>query len=430
MFCEKGYPMSEQTPNHTLWTRDFTIITLGSAVSLLGSVLSSFAISIMVLDLTGSTFLYALFNVAYQIPYLVVPLLAGPYLDRVSRKKAIYCLDFISAAMYLAFFLLLRQGWFTYSAMLGGCMLNGVIGSIYSVAYESFYPNLITEGNYSKAYSVSSLLSDLTGLAYPLGALLYDKIGSQPLFLGAAVGFFIAACFETQVRHQEIHMDSAPPVEQGGVLRRFRQDLQDGLAYMRGERGLLIIAAYFTVSSVVGGCESLYLPFFRSHSELYALWPVAAATLYSIVSNFSSVGRFAGGLLHYKIKIPADRKFAVALTVYFVISLFEGVVLWLPIPLMALAFFVNGVLGVTSYNIRIAATQSYVPDEKRARFNGVFSMMTSVGGVTGTLVIGALAEVLPIRLVLALASVLSLLASYGLIYRGRAHVARIYNRDL
>lgn len=422
--------MKDNTPKQPLWTRDFTIITLGSAVSLLGSVLSSFAISIMVLDLTGSTFLYALFNVSYQIPYLVVPLLAGPYLDRVSRKKAIYCLDFISAAMYLSFFLLLRQGWFSYPVMLAGCMLNGVIGSIYSVAYESFYPNLITEGNYSKAYSVSSLLSDLTGLAYPLGALLYDRVGTQPLFLGAAVGFFIAACFETQVRCQETHMVQAVPAEKGGALRRFCLDFREGMEYLRGERGLMIIAAYFTISGIVGGCESLYLPFFRSHSELYAFWPVAAATLYSIVSNFGSVGRFAGGLLHYKVKIPAEKKFAVAMTVYVVISLFEGVVLWLPIPLMALAFFINGSLGVTSYNIRIAATQSYVPDEKRARFNGVFQMMTSVGGVVGSLALGGLAEVLPTRLILAMATALSLLSAYVFMYRGRAHVAKIYNRDL
>lgn len=422
--------MNQKTGKNPLWTRDFTIITLGSAVSMLGGMLSSFAISIMVLDYTGSTFLYALFNVAYQMPALVVPLLAGPLLDRVSRKKAIYLLDFLTAGLYLAFYLLLCRGWFSYPVMLGGCLLSGIIGSVYTVAYESLYPNLITEGNFAKAYSVSSLISDLTGLAFPLGAVLYDTIGTKPLFLTAAVGFFIAACFETRVGYQETHMASAPPVERG-VLRRFRQDLREGLVYLGAEKGLLVITAYFAVSSLVGGgCGSLYLPFFRSHAQLYTFWPVAATTLFTIVSNFESLGRLAGGAIHYRMKLPAGKKFAVALIVYTLISLFEGTVLWLPIPLMALAFFVNGTLGVTSYNIRIAATQSYVPDEKRARFNGVFQMVTSVGSIVGTLALGALAEIIPIRLIMLGCTGVSLLAVYCLMYRGRRHVAAIYNQEL
>lgn len=41
----------------------------------------------------------------------------------------------------------------------------------------------------------------------------------------------------------------------------------------------------------------------------------------------------------------------------------------------------NGLLGVTSYTIRISATQSYVPDEKKGRFNGAFNMLNTVGAL-------------------------------------------------
>lgn len=423
--------MAETKPIQPLWTRDFTIITIGSAVSLLGGVLSSFAISIMVLDYTGSTFLYALFNVAYQLPMLIVPLLAGPYLDRMSRKRAVYCLDYMSSGLYLVFFFLLWRGWFNYPVMLFGCLLNGVIGSVYLVAYESFYPNLITEGNYSKAYSVSSVMMDLTGLAYPLGAILYEKIGTPPLFLIAAAGYFIAACFERTIQYQETHMDKASSADGVGTLQRFRTDFREGLDYIRSEKGLLVITVYFMVSGFVGsGSDSLYLPFFRNHGELYTFWPVAAVTLYTIISNFFTIGRFAGGVLHYKVKIPPEMKFAIALTVYVLVDLFEGMMLWLPIPLMALALFLNGSLSVTSYNIRIAATQSYVPDTRRARFNGVFQMMTSVGGIVGSLTAGGLAEFLPERIVILILSALGLLSVYLFMYRGRRHVSAIYNRDL
>ncbi len=55
--------MEKKTPEQgkkALWTRDFTIFTVGSVVSILGTTLSSFAMDLMVLDHTGSTLLFAI----------------------------------------------------------------------------------------------------------------------------------------------------------------------------------------------------------------------------------------------------------------------------------------------------------------------------------------------------------------------------------
>lgn len=415
-----------------LWTRDFTIITLGSVVSMVGNSLSGFALSMMVLDYTGSTFLYSLFIVCFQLPMLVCPILAGPYLDRMSRKKVIYRLDFLSAGIYFSLFLLLRGGWFSYPLLLGGCVLVGAINSVYSVAYESFYPNLITEGNFSRAYSISSMLWPLAAMSTPIAALVYDRMGSAvPLFAFNALCFLIAACFERTIRYQETHMDKAPPADGMGAAKRFGRDLKEGLSYIAGERGLLVVTLYFTVSGFSGnGAGSLHLPFFRNNAALFAAWPVAAVTLYTIVSNFSVAGRFLGGLIHYKIKFPIQKKFAIAFTVYLAVTLLEGTMLYLPIPLMAAAFFTYGLLGVTSYNIRIAATQSYIPDTKRARFNGTFQMLCSLGGVLGTLLAGSLAEVMPERRVVLTLSAVNLCAVWLLMFRGRKAVAAVYNREV
>lgn len=102
----------------TLWTKNFTILSLGTVVSTLGNAVSGFAICLLVLDYTGSTLLYAVFNVVYNLPKVIMPFLAGPYLDRFSRAKAIYTLDFISAALYLVIFVVLKLDIFNYATCL------------------------------------------------------------------------------------------------------------------------------------------------------------------------------------------------------------------------------------------------------------------------------------------------------------------------
>ena len=72
-----------------LWTKNFTIITLGTAVSLFGNVISGFATGLLVLDFTGSVFLFAIYMILFDLPKVVMPQIIGPILDKFSRRKMI-----------------------------------------------------------------------------------------------------------------------------------------------------------------------------------------------------------------------------------------------------------------------------------------------------------------------------------------------------
>ena len=80
----------ENKKKPTLWTKNFTILSLGTVVSTLGNAVAGFAISLIVLDYTGSTLLYAVFAVVYNLPKVIMPFLAGPYLDSSRGKDDIY----------------------------------------------------------------------------------------------------------------------------------------------------------------------------------------------------------------------------------------------------------------------------------------------------------------------------------------------------
>ena len=409
--------LQQQTPK--LWTRDFTIITLGSAVSILGNCIAGFAAGLLVLDYTGSTFLYALYIVMFNLPFLVVPLAAGPILDRFSRKKAIYLLDFTSAGLYLLIFALLRFGLFNYVLFLGFCLIEGCIASVYNVAYDSFYPNLVEPVNLTKAYSISSLLYPLSALMTPVAAWAYEKVGIEPLFLVNSACFLIAALFEVSIRAEEKHVDkSGEPLS----LKKFGQDFRDGLAYLRSEPGLFIIAMYFCVSNFSGGMDTVIMPYFRAT-------PGLGVQIYTYIMAFAVAGRFVGGMIHYRFKYPPAKKFAIALFVYISLNFLCGSYLFLPVPLMMLFNFLSGVLGITSYNIRISATQSYIPDSHRARFNGIFYVITTVGALAGQLLSGALGDIVPMRAVVVGFCVVGLLGT-GIMIAGREHVKKIYNRSV
>lgn len=413
-----------------LWTRDFSIITIGSIISMLGNAVSGFAIGLVVLDYTKSTFLYAFFMVMYSLPQIIVPLIAGPYLDKYSRKKVIYTLDFLSSFLFMLVFLFMHKEFFNYYLLIVISIIMGTIDGIYQVAYESFYPNLISEGNYSKAYSISSMIYPLSECMVPVAALIYNKIGTTSyLFLFNSLTFFIAACFETRIKYKEEHMNN----KNGEELQKstYKEDFKEGLNYIKVEKGLLVITVYFCLSTLTGcAAGTVLLPFFKNNPQLFTSSSIDVVTLYTLVMGAGINGRLIGGFIHYKFKYPKDKKFLIAIIVYTSICFIEGGALFMPISIMMLCYFTSGIMGVTSFNIRISATQSYVPDNKRGRFNGIFQMVCVVGGIIGQLLAGAMAEFISERRVVVIFMIFNLLAVIFIMYRGRNYVKEIYNRDV
>ena len=74
-------------PVSPLWTRDFTIITLGSVISMLGNSMSGFALSLLVLDYTGSNLLYAIYIATFTLPQFVMAIFSVFFFFIFSGKK-------------------------------------------------------------------------------------------------------------------------------------------------------------------------------------------------------------------------------------------------------------------------------------------------------------------------------------------------------
>lgn len=405
-----------------LWNKNFSILTLGTIVSMLGNALAGFALGVLALDYTNSTFAFAIYMVIYNLPRLFMPMIAGTFLDRFSRVKVIYLLDFVSSLLYLIVFFGLITNFFNYFMLLGLAFTIGVIDSVYSVAYDSLYPTLISEGNFSKAYSISSMIYPIAALMTPLAAYIYNNIGIEVLFIFNAFSFLIAALFETQIKTDEAHVKTNI---QHIDMTQFKQEYSQGLKYLLSEKGLLTITLFFFCSSLfqTSVSQTIEMPYFKAQGE-YGLY------VYSFVSAANVLGRFIGGMVQYRISIPNKYKFNIAMFVYTAICFLIGFLLYLPFPLMIVFNFSVGLLAVTSFNIRISSTQAYVPNDLRGRFNGLFQTITTLGMVIGQLGSGAIAEVMDSRLILLAANLITLILTFLIVYRNRHHVKRIYNQSV
>jgi len=411
--------MKENHVKNSLWTKNFTIITLGTVVSLLGNAISGVAISLLVYDLTKSSFLLAVFMVTYNVPRVIMPLIAGPYLDHFSRKKVIYMVDFCSSLLYLLIFFMLRSNFFHFGVFLMFAFIIGSIDSIYQVAYQSFFPMTITEGNYQKAYSISSILAQMSLVMVPLALYLRDRFGYDLLFLINSICFFTAAVFETRIDTVE---PQATERKEKFSFQVYIEDLKSGMRYINTEKGLQVMTLYFFLSTFALASGVVVLPYFVSQ-------PGLGEYMYLVVMGGGAVGRIIGGALQYRFTFPKAKKLLICLFIYIVTSILDGSYLYFPVLFMTAITFVSGVLNAFAFNIRLSGTQSYIPNLYRARFNGTFQMICTAGTVAGQLLSGALADLVGGRVVVAAFMAVNLVAALVIVLPGREVLRPILNRE-
>ena len=403
---------------NTLWTKNFTIITLGTVISAIGGVAMGFALSFVVFDNTGSTLMMALFAAASSLPGIILPVLLSPYLDNFRRKPVIVGLDYLSAVIYLLFGLYLLKHSFSLPLYLLFSLACGSIGSVYNLAYESLYPNLIPEGFAQRGYTVSGMLyPTVTMVMTPVASILYTRLGLGVLCIGEGLLLAAAASVETQIKVEE-------HTKPGGKFSfsDYIGDFKEGFRYLKKEKGLLRIYGYMPITQ---GISQATGPLIRAW---FRTAPGLNLTMYALFTTAEFIGRSIGGLVHYKFEIPPEKRFSLAYLVYVTYNIMDTVLLWLGFPLMLVNRGICGFLGINSATLRASSVQNYLPDNMRAKVNAVFNMLYALVPTLLTLAVGALGEVMDYRLCVTLVSAAGLLPCYLIMWRGREDVKKVYNR--
>ena len=400
-----------------LWTRNFRLVILASAMGTLGSIAGGFALAFLVFDETGSTLASALIVAIQLIPNLLLPILIAPVMDRLPRKSFLVAGDAANAVLLAGMGIWLLLFDFSYVGYLAISLLLSCLGAIDELAFTSIYPELIPEGAEEKGYAVSSMLYPvLKVIMTPLAAVLLDTIGVAWILIAQSGLSLAAAVTESCIRLDETERKQHTPY----TPRAWIEDIREAVQYLKKERGLRSIYGYMAVTNgVSSGFSPILVAFFRT-------FPGFTAAMYSAFSVVEFVGRTIGSAMQYRIKIPAKKKYGFTFFVYQFYEAMDMCLLWLPYPLMLINRGICGFLGSNSAILRSAAVQRYIPEKLRSRVNAFIGVLLTVGSSIFSLLMGFLGEILDYRWCVTIGGTVALLACWLLIWRRRSDVREVY----
>ncbi len=281
-----------------LFTQNFVLLILGQITSLFGNFILKLALSMYVLEVTGSAAIFAGILSAATIPTIVLSPLGGILADRADRRNIMVALDGLTGVSVLCAALLLSESnALTVISLL--LVILSVLGAFETPTVQACIPTMLQGDNITKGNAVVNQVASISYLVAPmLGGILYAIFGLKPVMYASVVCFFITALFECFIKLSY----QRSPVE-GGVLSVVKQDFLLSIRYISKEQTniskmllLTAISRFFVMGITIVG-----LPFIvRTVLGLNAQYYGAAESALAVATILGSI---AAGFLTGKLKI-------------------------------------------------------------------------------------------------------------------------------
>lgn len=177
--------------------KNFTLVLTGQIISLFGSAIQRFSLSLYLLELTGSARIYSNILALSILPYIFLAPLAGMAADSFNRKKIMIVLDICAGgllAVYgLSFFIGIESVFLAGAVMI----ILAALSACYNPAVTACLPQIVAKENLSFANSCISQVGAWSNILGPvLAGILYGFLGIRMIIIINAISFFASAALE------------------------------------------------------------------------------------------------------------------------------------------------------------------------------------------------------------------------------------------
>ena len=213
--------------------KDFSLLIIGKLVSLVGSNMLQFALSLYVLAITGSATIFASILSISILPRLLLSPIAGVFGDWFDRKKSIVILDFLNGLMLGVFAALyIIKGGLSLFLIYLLVILLEITEIFFGSAMSAVLPSLVKKEELMEANSLNSLVMNIGNILSPiLGAILYSSLGFNIILILSSISFVLSAISEMFINIPKSHKK---PEKIG--IKSFKTDLMEGIDIIKSNR--------------------------------------------------------------------------------------------------------------------------------------------------------------------------------------------------
>ncbi len=413
---------------------NIVILLMGRLVSLFGSSIYSFAMSMYILSVTGSSMSFSINMALVILPMVLFAPISGVIADKVDRKKMIVSMDILSGIVILVLYGVSMINGLQLMYIYTTTFLLAICTVFFDTPMQASIPSLINKEKLTKINSWNEAVSAITRISGPfIGGIVFALIDIRLFLLVNGVSFILSGisemflnfnvekmineqCINEESINEEVYRennlnqdeafkDNNKQEQKKSIKSTFKEywiNFVDGIKYLRKEKWLATFITYVIAFNflcgmgiaVPGNYIMMNVIGFdpKTIGIINMSMPVAAlitAIVISILPEAKSVYRkLIIGLSITSISIIIVGTLIIPELVHLSLNAYF---------IVFITIFALTSMALTTFNIPISVTlQKMIPSDKRGRIFGVLQMLTYVSLPLAYLLSGIMMEYLPV----------------------------------
>ncbi len=379
-------------PTGGLWRQpDFIRLWSAETVSQFGTQFTQLALPLVAIDvLHVSAFQVAALTTVEFLPFLLVSLPAGVWVDRLRRRPILVVGDLARALLLASVPVAYWTGHLTMTQLYVVGFLVGIATVFFDVAYQSYLPSIVERQQLIDGNSKLEISRAAAQLGGPgLAGIVIDFLRAPAALAFDAISYVGSAVFIFSIRKTESSARTDAP------RRRMRVELREGLRWVLTHPYLKNIAACTALFNFWGNMGFAVLLVF-ARRELH-LSPLAIGLAFTL----SNIGPLLAAFNANRI----SSRLGVGRTI--IVASIIGAPTFLVIPfapegnaslfVLVPAFIVGGLSNVI-YNVtQVSLRQAITPERLQGRMNSVMRFIVWGTIPLGSLIGGVLASTIGVK---------------------------------
>jgi MFS family permease len=393
---------------------NFLKFWIGQSIAVFGAQFSPLAVQVIAYRLGATPFQFGILAFLNTIPFLVLGLFVGVWLDRHRRRRVLIMSDIGRSLVLFSIPVFAVLYTVTLNTLYFVTCVAGTLTVFFEIGYQAYLPSLVEKNQIVEANSKLEATRSLSQALGPSVAGVVVQYVSPPLaVLGDTLGYTSSWVSLSLIRKP----DEVPSIRRKSTWN----EIKEGLALVFEDPRLRSIAGSSATSNLFSAAFGTVLTLFFLKNLGMNSNPLLVGLIYGI----GSLGGVVGALIAIRVAkrlgvgmaiIVSSTMFSVVSTLFYFATPANGFMLG-----SAIWFFAY--VGVLVYNItQVSYRQALVPREIQGRMNA--SIRTLVWGIipVGNLLGGTVAQAIGVRETVVLMAALCMVSPLWVIFSPVRHV--------
>ena len=265
------------------------LFSIASFISVFGTSIYNFAISLYVLKITGSGLNFAMTLVIGALSTVLVNPFAGVLADKINKKLLTVITDTLNGMLFLVLYILTIEHPLSLSMIYLSTFILNVFSNIYGISIETAKPNLVSEKKLLQINSISKIIESASSILGPMiGGMIFALLDIRLFIIINSFSFGISAFLQLFMDFLFNHRNE----EKDGEKFNIFTDIIHGITYLRSKKGIVnMFGTFIALNFFIGLSINVPMPYIVNNILKLS------SNLFGIIQAFFSIGMIVGALI-------------------------------------------------------------------------------------------------------------------------------------